>query len=246
MAPLPPSPAPSSGPRDRRPSHSESGWALLRATGSRERLALARRLHDDLGQTMFILRMEVDHLSDLYAERARAALVQGSIDAVRGALDDALRLVRTLCTELRDTGEGLLDVASLVEPVVHALARRGHLTSRVLTAGGGIQIEGRRALLVTEICREAVMNVIRHAGASSVTVRIMRRGAYFSVSITDDGKGFDRRALESRDAFGVMGMRERAEVLGGSLQILREDDRTVVSLSAPLREADRASGDGHD
>ena len=77
--------------------------------------------------------------------------------------------------------------------------------------------------------------VLRHAQATTVTVRLMRRGAYFSLSIRDDGKGFSPEALESRDAFGVMGMRERAQVLDGSLQIAREDDHTVVSLSAPLR-----------
>jgi signal transduction histidine kinase len=227
-----------------------ASWILLQATSAKERRALARRLHDDLGQTMFVLRMEVDHLADLHTQRAAESVVHKSIEAVRGSLDDALRLVRTLCAELRDTGDGLLELTRLIEPTVHALARRGHLTSRVLTTGGRIQIEGRRALLVTEVCREAVTNVLRHAGASTVTVRIMRRGAYFSVSIRDDGKGFRPEALESRDAFGVMGMRERAQVLGGSLNITREDGHTVVSLSAPLRATNTSAvhepGDSHD
>src|SRR5690242_19098934 len=56
---------------------------------AKERRSLARRLHDDLGQTMFVLRMEVDHLSDLYAQRASQSLVQRSLDAVRGSMDDA-------------------------------------------------------------------------------------------------------------------------------------------------------------
>jgi signal transduction histidine kinase len=221
-----------------------ASWILLQATSAKERRALARRLHDDLGQTMFVLRMEVDHLSDLHTQRASEALFQDSIEAVRASMDDALRLVRTLCAELRDTGDGLLELTRLIEPTVHALARRGQLTSRVLTTGGRIQIEGRRALLVTEVCREAVTNVLRHADASTVTVRIMRRGAYFSVSIRDDGKGFCPEQLESRDAFGVMGMRERAQVLGGSLHITREDDHTVVSLSAPLRATNGVSPGG--
>jgi signal transduction histidine kinase len=224
-----------------------ASWILLQATSAKERQALARRLHDDLGQTMFVLRMEVDHLTDLHTRNAAPAAIARSLQAVRGSLDDALQLVRTLCAELRDTGDGLLELSRLIEPTVHALARRGNLTSRVLTTGGRIQIEGRRALLVTEVCREAVTNVLRHAEAHTVTVRIMRRGAYFSVSIRDDGKGFDPQALESRDAFGVMGMRERAQVLGGSLQITRDDGQTVVSLSAPLRVASHSSpGGSHD
>ena len=221
-----------------------ASWILLQATSAKERRALARRLHDDLGQTMFVLRMEIDHLADLHDQGASESLVRKSLGAVRGSMDDALKLVRTLCAELRDTGDGLLELTRLIEPTVHALARRGHLTSRVLTTGGRIQIEGRRALLVTEVCREAVTNVLRHAGATSVTVRIMRRGAYFSVSIRDDGRGFRPESLESRDAFGVMGMRERAQVLGGSLHFAREDDHTVVSLSAPLRATNGASMSG--
>jgi signal transduction histidine kinase len=149
-----------------------------------------------------------------------------------------MSLVRSLCSDLRESGDGLLDLPTLLDPLVVRLARRGRITSRVLTTGGRIQIEGRRALLVAEICREALTNVIRHAHATDVVVRVMHRGTHFSMSVGDNGRGFPAAAIEGRGAFGVIGMRERAQALRGFLQILREDERTIVSVSAPLRSSD--------
>lgn len=207
------------------------------ATRLEERQGLARWLHDDIGHALVILKMEVDQLTDRHPAGGPAGNDAATVNAIRDSAATALRMVHSLCSELRSAPAGVIDLASLIEPMTLTLARRWRLASRVVTVGGRIRVEGRRALLVGDICREALTNVIRHAEATAITVRVMRRGPYFSVSVRDNGRGFSRAAIEHHNSFGVLGMRERAQALGGVLEITREDDHTVISVCAPLEVA---------
>jgi two-component system sensor histidine kinase UhpB len=108
------------------------------------------------------------------------------------------------------------------------------LKTRIAAAGGPVHLDPRRALLVADVCREAITNVIRHANATEILVRVVRRGPECALSISDNGGGFAPGALDRPDAFGVLGMRERAQALGGALDISRRDNRTVVSLTLPI------------
>jgi signal transduction histidine kinase len=121
------------------------------------------------------------------------------------------------------------------------------LKTRIAAAGGPVRLDPRRALLVADVCREAITNVIRHAAATEILVRVVRRGPDCALSISDNGIGFAPGALDRPDAFGVLGMGERAQALGGAFEIVRRDGRTVVSLTLPIASpvaaASRASHD---
>lgn len=204
------------------------------ATRLEERQAMARWLHDDIGHALVILKMDVDQLVERAEKNPTSSPRARELGTIRQSAETALGMVHALCSELRNAPAGVIDLASLLEPLTLSLTRRWRLKGRVITVGGRVRIDGRRALLLSEICREAVTNVIRHAEATSLTVRVMRRGPYFSVSVRDNGRGFAREAIERQNSFGVLGMRERAQALGGVLEITREDEYTVVSVCAPL------------
>jgi len=209
--------------------------ARARAGRIDERRALARRLHDDLGQTLVVVKLELERLVALpVTASAGLASERRSLNALRTWADEALQVVRTLCFELREVASSPLDLVALIEPLTQDLKRRWKLRTRVVAPGTSVRLEGRRAMLVAEICREALTNVVRHAHASEVTVRVQPTGRSLAVTITDNGRGFSADALERQDSFGVLGMRERAQTLGGVLEIVRRGDATVVSLSIPI------------
>jgi signal transduction histidine kinase len=206
-----------------------------RAARAEERRAIARRLHDNLGQTLVVMKMEIDRLVEtpdedepLHVREPRA------MRALKGWTDEAIRLVRGLCFELRAVDEPPLEVSAIVEPLLRDLARPRQLKTRIAAAGGPVRLDPRRALLVADVCREAITNVIRHAAATEILVRVVRRGPDCALSISDNGAGFAPGSLDRPDAFGVLGMRERAQALGGTFEIVRRDGRTVVSLTLPV------------
>jgi signal transduction histidine kinase len=219
-----------------------------RAARAEERRALARRLHDNLGQTLVVMKMELDRLVEtpdedepLHVREPRA------MRALRGWTEEAIRLVHGLYLDLRDVDEPPLEVSAIVEPLLRDLARPRQLKTRIAAAGGPVRLDPRRALLVADVCREAITNVIRHAAATEILVRVVRRGPDCALSISDNGIGFAPGALDRPDAFGVLGMGERAQALGGAFEIVRRDGRTVVSLTLPIASpvaaASRASHD---
>ena len=208
-----------------------------RARGERieERRMLARRLHDDLGQTLVVVKLELERLVALpMTPTGGLTSERRSLNALRTWADEALQVVRTLCFELREVASSPLDVVALIEPLVLDLKRRWKLRTRIAGPDPRVRLDGRRAMLVAEVCREALTNVVRHAHATEVTVRVQPAGRSLTVTISDNGRGFAPDALERRDSFGVMGMRERAQTLGGVLDIARRGDLTVVSLSIPI------------
>jgi signal transduction histidine kinase len=206
-----------------------------RTARAEERRALARRLHDNLGQTLVVMKMELDRLVDLPdADEPLHVREPRAMRALKGWTDETIRLVRGLCLELRNVSEPPLEVSAIVEPLLRDLARPRLLKTRIAAAGGPVRLDPRRALLVADVCREAITNVIRHAGATEILVRVVRRGQDCALSISDNGAGFAAGALDQPDAFGVLGMRERAQALGGAIDISRRDNRTVVSLTFPI------------
>lgn len=232
-------PAPASSPQTRQIGRLKTRLrrhaARARAERIEERRTLARRLHDDLGQTLVVVKLELERLVALpVTASAGLASERRSLNALRTWADEALQVVRTLCFELREVASNPLDLVALIEPLTHDLKRRWKLRTRVVGPATRVRLEGRRAMLVAEICREALTNVVRHAHATEVTVRVQAAGRSLTVTVTDNGRGFSADAIERRDSFGVLGMRERAQTLGGVLEIVRRGDATVVSLSIPI------------
>jgi signal transduction histidine kinase len=206
-----------------------------RTAWAEERRAIARRLHDNLGQSLVVMKMEIDRLLDLPAtDEPLQVREPRAMRAIRAWAEEAIRLVRGLCMELRDVDQPPLEISAIVEPLLRDLARPRRLKTGIAAAGDPVRLDARRALLVADICREAITNVIRHASATEILVRVVRRGSDCALSICDNGAGFAPGALERPDAFGVLGMRERAQALGGALDISRRDGHTIVSLTLPI------------
>lgn len=207
--------------------------ASIRTARADERAALARRLHDQLGQTLVVLKLELERLAARAADGGALSHERRALNAMRTWADQSLKMVRTLCLDLRSDVPARADATSEVISLAREFGRRWDLRVAVDQTGDPLHLEGSNAHLIVEIFREALTNVVRHAHATEVSVHVARHRRRSVIALRDNGRGFAPSALVRRDAFGVMGMRERAKALGGELEIAREGTHTVVTLTLP-------------
>ncbi|MEE8347202.1 MAG: GAF domain-containing protein, partial [Dehalococcoidia bacterium] len=206
-----------------------------------ERKRIARELHDESAQLLATLLVEIgaaEELLPVKAKRARAILGRAKTDATR-----ALTEMRKMILDLRPSA---LDDLGLV-PAVQWYAQ-----TRLEQVGEGVRVSvngsQRRLPAAVEtalfrIAQEAINNVAKHAAASNVSIRLEFSKGSVSIVVRDDGQGFDIKAVaESKDktqGLGLLGMRERAALLGGRATIeSRPGGGTRVAVEIPLEEDD--------
>ena len=194
------------------------------ASQEKERAAVSRELHDELGQVLTALRLDSAWLRERFRESDAGVSLrtQEMCDLIDKAIDD----VRGMATRLRP---GVLDDLGLVDAIdwyIDDFEKRTKVSDRVATAA-------------YRIAQEALTNVARHSKASHVDVSRRAEGEILTLSVEDDGRGFDLRELPESAGLEVAGMRERAERIGGVLEIMsRPGEGTRVRLKVPVAGAE--------
>jgi signal transduction histidine kinase len=207
----------------------------------RERTRWAREIHDETIQGLGALRMKLAHARDLDEQAAISAAVESVLEGLGEEIDG----LRHLITELRPAALDDLGLAAALQ----ALARRAQAIDGLdvqIEIELGPEQEQRRLdaeleSTIYRVVQEALTNVSRHAQATTATVSIVERDGVVRASVTDDGKGLpeaDRlgpRGDGLEGGFGMSGMRERAELVGGELELVPAPGKgTVMRLTVPL------------
>lgn len=194
----------------------------------RERLRIARSLHDEAGQTLTAVALQIERVASDESEADRARMA-----AIAGEVHETLDEIRRISRELRPEA---LDDLGLVNALI-ALSTR-------MARQGGIRIERDFdaalpplpedvELVVYRVAQEALTNVLRHAGARRCRIRLAQGGGKLTLEVVDDGVGMP--AALGGETIGIEGMRERALLAGGRLSIGPGPRRgTAVSLEVPL------------
>lgn len=197
-----------------------------------ERKHLAREVHDELGQLLTGLRMEMSLLEMRFG--AHNPGLAENVQGMKSLLDRALQGVRHVVTNLRPTALELGLVAAL-ESVCAEFTQRTGIACAFHTLEQAVDLDEARAVVVFRIVQESLTNVTRHAHASQVSVTLGRDGNTLGVEVRDNGQGFDPTAAAGAASFGLLGMRERAHGLGGRLNIVTAPGQgVVVGLSIPF------------
>ena len=214
--------------------------AHLQSLSEKERADIARELHDVLGQGLTGLKMDISWLS----KKLPPALAEGVRVEVAARLGEMAQLlgqtiaaVRNLSTELRP---GVLDkfgLSAAVEWQCQEFARRTGLPCACHLPEGEPSLSTGHSTALFRILQEALTNVARHAGAKSARVELRAARALATLTVRDDGRGVTEEELSSPTSLGLLGMRERAEALGGALTVERvSSGGTVVQASIPFDE----------
>lgn len=203
---------------------------------------LARNLHDGPVQLLATIAMEIDYLERLI--QARPSEVPEQLDALRRLLRRATQDARMLLFELRPVileTQGLVPaLGSYVERLRENCGFMAHFDAGNFRDHLRPQVAGT----IFSIVQEAVNNIEKHAEASTVWIRMRQEGDELVVSVEDDGRGFDLDAVvagyDQGTSFGLLNMRERAELIGGDLSLAsgpgRGKEGTMVQLRVNLAE----------
>jgi len=206
--------------------------ARLQVIREEERKSVAREIHDELGQALTAIKIDLASLmrespADEQQQRKRA-------DSILELVDQTIQSVRRISTELRP---GILDDLGLVAALEWAAeefqARTG-TRCRLDLPGDDIEIDQECATAMFRIFQETLTNVARHANASEVGVRLAKENGDLTLEVHDNGRGIGKEQLAGGRSLGLLGMRERAALLGGELVILGAPEKgTTVRVRIP-------------
>jgi len=196
-----------------------------------ERRRIARELHDELGQGLSALKLDLsamadDALPERHRTRAQRMLTR---------LDEIMAAVRRIAVDLRPQMLDDLGLSAAIEWLVQDFARRTGLrcTMRLDDIGA---LDDHAGIALYRMVQEALTNVLRHARASAVHVELRREDAHVWVSVRDNGVGLAKGMAAHDSQFGLLGMRERADMLGGQFQLESVDHGgTCVRMQLPSR-----------
>ncbi len=227
---------------------SERRWTELELLASRERLqqlsahqeaireeerkSIAMEIHDELGQLLTALKMDLSLLS---MQLPTGTPVIQKAEEMRELIEQTIRIVRNVVSHLRPTALNY-GLASALEWLAADFSRHTEIPCRFQSTHPEPNLPDPRATAIFRIVQESLTNVARHARASQVDVTLANTEAGIEVTIRDNGQGFDVVSARSGYSYGLHGMAERARLIHAELQIHSTPDRgTVIRLR--LRES---------
>jgi two-component system sensor histidine kinase UhpB len=205
----------------------ESARAAL-AAQERERTRIARELHDEVGQALTAVMLQLERTS-----RGRAAPMRDDLEEAREGLRASLEDVREIARRLRPEALDDLGLASALAALTNDMARRTGLRVERRLAADLVALEPDEELVVYRVAQEALTNVARHSEALRAWVSLAHEGdGRLTLTVRDDGRGFD--PARHAHGTGLRGMRERAVLIGASLDVeSRPGHGTTVRLCLP-------------
>jgi signal transduction histidine kinase len=212
--------------------------AHLQSVREEERTRMAREIHDEFGQMLTGFKMDLSWLDKRLGETktkvGRPALAE-KVKSMSGLVDEMVRSVRRIAAELRP---GVLDDLGLVAAIewqAREFQKRTGIGCKLSTALDNVALPPQLSTAVFRILQETLTNVARHAQASHLTVSLAAKAKRLVLEVQDNGRGITEVERIHSKSFGLVGMRERAMILGGDFDIRGAPGKgTTVTVSIPL------------
>lgn len=204
----------------------------LQEVREEERSYVAREIHDELGHSLATVKIDLMDLKDeLGVGPGR------KIESIIEAINAAMTAARRLSTEMRPS---ILDDFGLSEAVswlVEDFEKRSRIRCSLSMTPRSIKVDSDRSTAVFRVLQEALTNALRHSGARTMDIALRRGDKTLDLEVRDSGRGIGDERVYGPKAFGIIGMRERARSLGGSLEVEGiEGKGTTVRMSVPWEE----------
>jgi signal transduction histidine kinase len=212
--------------------------ARLQRAREEERTSVAREIHDQLGQALTAIKID---LSSVIRELPKDK--KGRCESILELVDQTIQSVRRIASELRPAILDALGLVAAVEWAAEEFEVRTGIKCRLDLPQEDIVIEQERATALFRILQETLTNVVRHAHATEVNVRLAKEEGRLTLNIRDNGKGIDAEQLSFSRSLGILGMRERAWLLGGELDISGAPGKgTTVRVRIPAEDPTQWEG----
>jgi PAS domain S-box-containing protein len=204
--------------------------ARSEAAREEERTRIARALHDELGQVLLTLALEIGNL--LAPLQNSSSQAQSSL--ICTLIDNAMSSVHKMCSELRPSLLDNLGLRAAIEWQAQEFEKRTGITCRLDLDDVPLERDG--STIVFRVFQELLTNITRHAKATEVTVLLKQSRKHVLLQVSDNGCGLPEGCLADAKSLGIIGMRERAMVLGGTIRFVGVPQKgTTATLRIPKR-----------
>lgn len=207
--------------------------AFLQQVREDERTRIARELHDELGQALTALRIDLNWLDRRLPQREQQ--VGDKLTAMLSLVDRTVDAIRRISEDLRP---GMLDdlgLAAAIEHHVSKFAAQTGIACELAMSRDHYELDDRTATTLFRVLQESLTNVARHAQANKVTVRLQDLPGEMLLIVQDDGRGLPQPSAGAKKTYGLLGMHERVRLLGGKLDISSAPGQgTRIEASLPL------------
>jgi signal transduction histidine kinase len=206
----------------------------LEQSREEERKHLTREIHDELGQYLSAMRMGVSVIGIEFGEKNPA--LQGKVQRQVSLVDSTIKIVRNIVSALRPAALDMGMVPAL-EWLANEFSENTGIPCTLLVDEKTIVLDEKRATTFFRIVQESLTNIGRHAQASLVEIRLNRKDTQYLLEVRDNGKGFDP-LQRKKNSFGLTGIRERAFMLDGSVDIVSAPGAgTTIQVQIPVEDA---------
>jgi len=206
----------------------------LQTAREEESIRIAREIHDELGGALTGLKMDLSWIGKRLSEQSRRAVQQKLLSTLE-LIDDTVHKVRNISTELRPAVLDDLGLAAAIEWQAREFQRRTEIECRILSLWEDGTLGPEKSTALFRIFQEILTNVIRHSGASRVEVSMEESDGSLVLKVSDNGRGIKESEVAEAKSLGLLGMRERAVVFGGRVEVVGEEGRgTAVTVRIPF------------
>ncbi len=213
--------------------------AHLESAREKEKKRIARQIHDELGHALTTLSLDLSWLNNRLSNRSETLdteLIMDRTHAMSDLIESTVQTVQRISSELIP---GVLDHLGLAEAIkwqTDKFRERTGMKYNVIIASDTIMLDQQSSVAVFRIFQETLTNIARHAKAAEVTVTLKEEDDTMTLEINDNGIGIQESQISSPESVGLIGIRERARILGGRASISGSPTGTTVKLVIPIND----------
>jgi PAS domain S-box-containing protein len=209
--------------------------AHLRSVREEERTNIAREIHDELGQALTALKIDISMLATkLYPDHK--PLVEKTESMIK-RIDETIQTVKKICTELRPTVLDHFGLSAAIEWQAEDFQKRTGINCKVSLHHEDIMLDQNISIVIFRIFQEALTNVMRHADATEVKASLKAKDGMITLEVIDNGKGITEEKITNSNSFGLLGIRERVNFLGGNVTISGMRNKgTAIRVNIPFQK----------
>jgi PAS domain S-box-containing protein len=207
----------------------------LQSVREEERKTIAREIHDELGQMLTVLKIQIS----LLANKVNGEdIIRGKFESIEKLIDNSIESVQTISSKLRP---GLLDELGLIPAIewqAQDFMEKTGIECECILPKEEINLNQEKSTALFRIFQESIINTARHANASKILIQLKEASEMLVLEIKDNGKGITQSQVNDPKSLGLLGMKERAIIFGGSVEVKSSmnDGTTVRAIIPASRE----------
>jgi len=218
--------------------------AHIQSVREEERARIAREIHDELGQSLTALKMDIMWIYGRMGNYVKSSeQIDSTMKSMVSIIDSTINTVRRIATELRPSVLDDLGLVTAIEWQTQEFQNRTGIRCKFRSTTRELNLNREHSTAIFRILQETLTNVARHSRATQVQIRLEVHAHHITMEITDNGRGVTKDELENKTSLGLLGMKERAGLMGGTVEIHGSPSSgTTVSIAIPRASPEKKNG----